>query len=250
MNPISLPITAPAVRLVLLAGFGLLAGAPFAASQIPVAPPAPGAPVSIVPQTAPSPAPRPAASPATVSSVLPAHTADSSDGAQPVLDLLSSLAKFDQNGRDAAHKVGFELPESSVNDYIAYVLRTRPRPGVHKMHVSLMPHNQIAFEAEVDLAAIAQWLSFTPPEALKSLFSGVQTVRLNLEFESRDGTVTLKWKDAFGPGNIPVPAGILTTVLQSLGAHQPEAYDTTKPIPLPFGLQRIWTEKQSVGGET
>ena len=50
--------------------------------------------------------------------------------------------------------------------------------------------------------------------------------------------------------DLPVPNAILNTVLQSLGAHQPEGYDTTKPIPLPFGLKRIWTEKQAVGGET
>jgi hypothetical protein len=39
-------------------------------------------------------------------------------------------------------------------------------------------------------------------------------------------------------------------VLQALGSHQPESYDTAKPIPLPYGLKRIWTDKQLICGET
>jgi hypothetical protein len=206
-----------------------------------------GAPTD--PQVSASPAPRATSTPAAVTAAPPTPSADSSAGAKPVLELISSLSKFDQDGREPDHKIGFELPEASVNDYIAYVLRTRPRPGVQKMRVSLMAHNQITFEAEVDFTAIAQWLSWTPPDALKSMLTGTQTVRLNLEFEARDGAVTLKWKDAFGPGNQTVPSPILTTVLQSLGAHQPEAFDTTKPIPLPYGLKRIWTDKHSLSGE-
>jgi hypothetical protein len=42
----------------------------------------------------------------------------------------------------------------------------------------------------------------------------------------------------------------MSAVLQALGSRQPESYDTAKPIPLPFGLKRIWTGKQSIYGET
>ena len=42
----------------------------------------------------------------------------------------------------------------------------------------------------------------------------------------------------------------MTALLQAIGAHQPEAYDPAKPLPLPFGLKRIWIGKQSILGET
>jgi hypothetical protein len=262
MNPKSLPKPVLAASFALLAGLSLRSWAQNA-PQTPVFVPPPGLGIPVISQpaassanTAPapqpddSPAPKPAEMPAAKTAAISTPSAETAAAPKAVLDLISSLSKFDQEGRDPAHKLGFELPESSVNDYIAYVLRTRPRPGVHKLRVSLQPRNQIAFEAEVDFTAVAEWLSWTPPDALKSMLTGHQTVRLNLEFESRNGAVTLKWKDAFGPGNQPVPSAILTTVLKSLGAHQPEGFDTTKPIPLPYGLKRIWTDKQSLGGET
>jgi len=39
-------------------------------------------------------------------------------------------------------------------------------------------------------------------------------------------------------------------VLQTLGSRQPENFNPDKPIPLPFGLKKVWTEKQLLCGET
>jgi hypothetical protein len=38
-------------------------------------------------------------------------------------------------------------------------------------------------------------------------------------------------------------------MIQIVAARQPEKYDTSKPLPLPFGLRRIWTEEQLTAGE-
>ena len=204
------------------------------APPVPSAPPEPAKPAAAPPATAP----------------VEASPADPLAAAKPVLDLLSSLEKFDHDGRNPAQRVGFELPESAVNDYIAYVLRTRPRPGIRALHASLLPKNEIAFDAEIDLDAIAQWNSLIPAEMLKKLFQGKVTVRLNVGFEVTGGMVKLIWKDPAEPQANAIPASVMPMLLQIIGAHQPEAFDISKPIPLPFGLQRIWTDKQSLGGET
>jgi hypothetical protein len=34
-----------------------------------------------------------------------------------------------------------------------------------------------------------------------------------------------------------------------VAARQSERYDTTRPLPLPFGLRRVWTGDHSVAGE-
>ena len=40
-------------------------------------------------------------------------------------------------------------------------------------------------------------------------------------------------------------------MVQVIGLHQPELYNIgQQPIPLPFGLQRLWCEKQLLNGET
>jgi hypothetical protein len=37
-------------------------------------------------------------------------------------------------------------------------------------------------------------------------------------------------------------------VIQIVAARQPEHYDTSKPLPLPFGLRQAWTENHIVKG--
>ena len=170
--------------------------------------------------------------------------------ARPVMDLLAILAKFDRNGRDPAQKIGFELPETAINDYLAFSLHVKPRPGIEGARVSLLPKNRVALEVDIDFASIVQWNSWTPPDFLRSLLSGRQTVRLNAEFAVNNGRAIINWKDAQGPGGSAILHNVAVGLLQAIGSHQPESYDTTQPIPLPFGLKRIWTEKQLIGGET
>jgi len=37
-------------------------------------------------------------------------------------------------------------------------------------------------------------------------------------------------------------------MIEVVAARQPEHYDTTKPLPLPFGLRNIWTSDKLVAG--
>src|SRR5579864_7495490 len=46
------------------------------------------------------------------------------EGVKRILEILDWLAKYDRDGRNPANKVGFRLPESEVNEYLAYALRT------------------------------------------------------------------------------------------------------------------------------
>jgi hypothetical protein len=82
------------------------------------------------------------------------------------------------------------------------------------------------------------------------MFTGKRLVKVNAHFESSNGNVSFALKDATGPNGKPFDAKIMNDLLRSLGTKQPEAYDTSKPLPLPFGLKRIWTDKQSILGET
>jgi hypothetical protein len=34
-----------------------------------------------------------------------------------------------------------------------------------------------------------------------------------------------------------------------VAARQPEHYDTTKPVPLPFGLRQVWTADHVIMGK-
>ena len=167
-----------------------------------------------------------------------------------IVDLLASLSRFDHDGRAQEQKIGFELPERAVNEYLAYSLRNRPRPGISAATVALLSGNSFQVTIEIDFSAVTQWAPDMLPEALRTVLTGKRIVKVNAHFESRNGTITFALKDVTGPDGKPFAAKVITDLMQSIGTRQPEAYDTAKPLPLPYGLKRVWTEKQSLLGET
>src|ERR1051325_5303104 len=201
-----------------------------------------GAPCPPPPATAPKSAKTAAPAP-------PAAAPEFSPGVNMIQDLLSSLGKFDEDGRPAGRKVGFEIPERALNEYLAYTLRNRPRPGINSMTVTLLPKNQISSDLEIDFDAVQKWSPGIFPEALRGFLTGKRTVHTEVKFEVKNGAVSFDLKDSTGPDGKAIVNKVMTAVLQALGSRQPESYDTSKPIPLPFGLKRIWTDKQLICGE-
>jgi hypothetical protein len=207
-----------------------------ATSGVPAAPPVPPAPKL---QAASTPAP-----------VIAPATGESTQGAMQVADLLASLARVDADGKAVPQKIGFEIPERAVNEYLAYSLRNKPRPGISAITVTLLPKNDISAVIEIDFNSVTQWNPEILPEPLRPLLSGKRALQLNAHFESKNGTFTFTLKDVHGPDGKLLENKIMILLLEAIGSHQPESYDAAKPIPLPFGLKRVWTEKQSVMGET
>jgi hypothetical protein len=228
-------MTSPAARtgalaVALFAVFGSLSGRSQTRAPVP-APPAPPAPKS-------------------EAAVPPPPSGESTAGVTTIQDLLASLGKYEQDGRPAKQKLGFEIPERALNEYLAYTLRTRPRPGIGAMTVALLPKNQVTSDVEIDFDAVQKWNPGIFPEILRPILSGKRSIHTDVKFESKDGFCSFSLKDAQGPDGKAIMNKIMSAVLQALGSRQPESYDTAKPIPLPFGLKRIWTEKQLICGET
>jgi len=247
-----------ASALGLLAVLGSLSGtsaqAPVAATlsgtpvQAPVASPAVPATAPLAPGASPA-APKVQTAAAPVPVIAPA-SGEATQGAMQIADLLASLTKFDRDGKTAGQKIGFEIPERAVNEYLAYSLRNRPRPGINAITVILLPKNDISATIEIDFSSVKQWAPEMLPEPLRPLLSGKQVLQLNAHFDSQNGAFALTLKDVHGPDGKLLTNKIMTDLLQSLGSHQPESYDASRPITLPFGLKRVWTQKQAVFGET
>jgi hypothetical protein len=76
-------------------------------------------------------------------------------------------------------------------------------------------------------------------------------LRLTAQFESENGTLSFTVKEGRPEdGGAPLPASFIKGILQALGQRQPEAWDTSKPIPLPFGIKRVWIDRHALCGET
>ncbi len=177
----------------------------------------------------------------------PAASGEFTQGTIQVTDLLASLARYDQEGRPKGHKIEFEVPERAINEYLAYSLRNRPRPGVSAVTVTLLPNNDITATVEVDFGAISPDII---PEPMRAALSGKKAFKVNGHFESSNGTLTFKLKDASSPDGQKLAGKLMNDLLQAIGARQPEEYDPAKPFQLPFGLKRVWTGKQTFYGET
>jgi hypothetical protein len=230
----ALPARTLSSALGVLAVLGSLSGT---SAQAPVAAPAD------------PPAPKLQAATTPVPVIAPA-SGESTQGAMQVADLLATLARLDPDGKIAPKKMGFEIPERAVNEYLAYSLRNKPRPGISAITVTLLPKNDISAVIEIDFNTVTQWNAEILPEPLRPLLSGKRALQLNAHFESKNGTFTFTLKDVHGPDGKLLENKIMILLLEAIGAHQPESYDAAKPIDLPFGLKRVWTEKQSVMGET
>jgi hypothetical protein len=163
--------------------------------------------------------------------------------------VLSSLGKFEKDGRPADQKLGFQLPEMAVNEYLAYALRNNPRPGITAVKVTLLPKNEISSVVSIDFDALRDWSPDLLPEPLRPALKGTIVVRVNAEFRPGNGAFTLVLKDAEGPNGVTIPKKLMERLVHLVASRQPEAYDTDHPIPYPFGLKRVWTEKQLFCGE-
>jgi hypothetical protein len=166
-------------------------------------------------------------------------------GVRHVLAVLKSLQSPDR----ASRRVTFKISESEINEYLAYSLRVTPRPGIRKLSVRLNPDNAFSVRTVMDFTAIQKWHPWILPDALKAIASSEPVVEMEVKFQAQESYGTFKLKSVGGlAGALLADAAVW--VIQAIGLHQPEYYDTMRPIPLPFGLRRIWTGQGSVSGDT
>jgi hypothetical protein len=176
---------------------------------------------------------------------------DQTDGVVHVLHVLDVLWQYERSGRNhRTQEIGFQFPENEINEYLAYSLRTKPRPGISRAAVKLLPNDEIAALIEIDFDTLKKWPSWSMPALLEPLLSGRRAIRVDAQFHASDGALTFTLNGAYAPNGSVILNKFMLDMIQSVAIHQPEWYDTSRPVPLPFGLEKVWTQNQLVGGET
>jgi hypothetical protein len=100
----------------------------------------------------------------------------------------------------------------------------------------------------IDFDAVERWKPGTVPTLLKPVLSGQKSIWVDIRFQADAGRATFSIEKAYFQ-NIRLPAIFVSHMVEAVAARQPEHYDTTKPLPLPFGLKKAWTSGHSVFGE-
>ena len=165
-------------------------------------------------------------------------------------DLFARLQTAQQS-KTAGHtpeKVSFQLGDVEINNYLVFSLHETPRPGLVSVTVKAFPNNYISTYTMVDFDAVERWKPGTIPGPLKLVLNGKKTIWVDYRFQSWDGKATFTVEKAYF-GDIRLPAFLVDKMIQIVAARQPEHYDTTKPLPLPFGLRKVWTGEHNISGE-
>lgn len=161
-----------------------------------------------------------------------------------VLGIFGSLQASQQKYRH----VGFELSESEINQYAVHALRVTPRPGIRSVTIKVFPSNYVSTYTLLDFDAVERWKPGTIPTVLKPVLSGQKSIWLDFRFQSLRGKASFSVEKAYFQ-HVRLPAFFVQKLIEAVAARQPEHYDASKPLPLPFGLQKIWTSRRSLSGE-
>jgi hypothetical protein len=163
----------------------------------------------------------------------------------PVEEMLTTLSKFSREGLPAGQRVAFEFPEILINSYLALSLKVNPRPGIPSASVRFLPGNRLTVEAKLDLDVVAPQM----PKASRGGLQGVQPAKVDLHFQVNGSQVTLAC-DRFVLSDKTLAAPVAAGILRILGSMQPEKFDTTRPISLPYGLKRLSTSSGTIIADT
>ena len=180
---------------------------------------------------------------------LPAAPAGASipPAATKFLNLFRQLRAAEAMPAAARPRVAFAVSATEINEYMKYSLGVTPRPGLDSVTVKVFPANYISTFTVLDFDAVERWKPGTIPLLLKPFLHGKKTIWVDFRFQTASFRATLSVEKAYY-NDIRLPAFFVQKAIEIVAARQPEHYDTSKPVPLPFGLRQLWTENQVVKG--
>jgi hypothetical protein len=178
----------------------------------------------------------------------PVWPADSppSPAAQKFLGLFEEFRQAEARSA-SRRRVSFNLSDQEVNEYMQYALRITPRPGMNSVSVKFFPKNYVSTFTVVDFDAIERWKPGTVPSLLRPMLRGKRSVWVDFRFVVANSKVTFSVEKAYYD-QVRLPAFFVQEMIRIIAARQPEHYDTSKPLALPFGLQQVWTEDRAIKG--
>ena len=167
--------------------------------------------------------------------------------ATKILDLFDRLRAAQDPDATGDRHVAFKLSETEINDYMRYALKTTPRPGLDSVTIKFFPKDYISTFTRVDFDAVERWHPGTIPAVLRPILKGKKTIWVDCRIHTEDSKMTFTVEKARYE-DMALPAFFVEKMIQIVAARQPEKYDTSKPLPLPFGLAKVSTEEHILQG--
>ena len=163
---------------------------------------------------------------------------------QKVWRLFGDLAQ----ASGAHRKMRFQLTEQEVNDYLRGALILNPRPGLEKLTMKFFAGNYVSTFTVIDFDLVEKTRPGTVPVILRPVLNGKKEIWIDARVRAVDGFATFSVEKAYFQ-SIRLPAFAVEKMINVVGARQREKFDTSKPVPLPFGLRSLVTGDKTVAGE-
>jgi hypothetical protein len=120
-----------------------------------------------------------------------------------------------------------------------------PRPPAAVKVLGLFRHLQTAQQTHEHVS-----FDLSEAEINEYMFMPLLSIhgRAAFRFQATAGRTTFSVEKAYFQ-KIRLPAFFISQLIHAVAARQREHYDTSKPVPLPFGLQKVWTQGPHLYGE-
>ena len=122
------------------------------------------------------------------------------------------------------------------------------RPGLDRLTVKFFPGNYVSTFTVIDFDMVEQARPGTVPVLLKPVLNGKKEVWIDVRVNAAGGVGTFSVEKAYFQ-SIRLPAFAVEKMINVVGSRQREKYDTSKPVPLPFGLRSIVFGDKTMSGE-
>jgi hypothetical protein len=165
------------------------------------------------------------------------------------LALFDQLRAAEEAGKRGEHqRVAFEFSDTEIDEYMQYSLKAAPRPGLESVTVKVFPANYVSTYTVIDFDAVERWKPGTIPTLLRPVLTGKKSIWVDYRIQAHDSKIGFSVEKAYYQ-NIHIPAFLVSKVIGIVAARQPEKYDTSAPMPIPFGLKTMWTSEHVMHGQ-
>jgi hypothetical protein len=152
-----------------------------------------------------------------------------------------------QKAHGTPQRVSFKLSDAEIDEYMRYSLHAVPRPGLESVTVKFFPANYISTFTVIDFDAVERWHPGTIPSLLRPVLSGKKSIWVDYRINANNSKISFSVEKAYYQ-SLRLPAFFVEKMIEIVAARQPEKYDTSKPMEIPFGLQQVWTNDHTIEG--
>jgi hypothetical protein len=161
-----------------------------------------------------------------------------------VLEEFIIQADLHNRGQNPPEKV-VRLSETELNAYMQHAVTRKTRYGIQSVYIKLMGGNRLGTTTTIDFDKVKVEDENLAVRMVRSLLSGEKQIYVEGVVTSDKGMGQFSLEKAYF-GNVRLPVYFIEKVINFLGHRQIPPVDTSKPVPLPYGLKKLEVDDGSI----